>query len=250
MARTLRNTAEYFPHDARASDGDTLTILESRFGNDGYAFWFKLLERLTCSNGHYIDCKDGVKWMLFCAKAHTTPEKAITIVETLAELKAIDVELWGSRIIWCQHLVDNIADVYRNRRREIPQRPIPTTRNAITTPDNAITTPDNTQSKVKESKVNNTILPEFIDKEIWNDYLKTRKKATEQAKALLIKKLEEFRAAGDDPNEVLKRSIMNGWTGIFPLDKKGGQSGAHRQSSRQLPKTYRTPEEIFGGKDG
>ena len=33
-------------------------------------------------------------------------------------------------------------------------------------------------------------------------------------------------------------------------DKKGGQSGAHRQGSRRLPTKYRSPEEIFGGKDG
>tara|TARA_Y100000310_G_scaffold338633_1_gene428816 strand:- start:1805 stop:2548 length:744 start_codon:yes stop_codon:yes gene_type:complete len=29
-------------------------------------------------------------------------------------------------------------------------------------------------------------------------------------------------------------------------EKKGGQSGTHRQSSRRLPKIYRTPKEIFG----
>jgi len=28
------------------------------------------------------------------------------------------------RVIWCQNLVDNLSDVYRNRRREMPQRPI------------------------------------------------------------------------------------------------------------------------------
>ncbi|MBA7598385.1 hypothetical protein ES703_05400 [subsurface metagenome] len=33
-------------------------------------------------------------------------------------------------------------------------------------------------------------------------------------------------------------------------DKKGGQSGAHKQSSRRLPKVYRPPEVIFGDKDG
>lgn len=83
------------------------------------------------------------------------------------------------------------------------------------------------------------ILPEWIDKETWEAFLEMRKKKratpTEHAKVLLIKKLEEFRDAGDDPNEVLKRSIMNGWTGIFPLDKKGGQGGAYRGHSTKIP---------------
>ncbi len=167
MARKQKDTVEYFPHDARASEGDTLTILESRFGNDGYTFWFKLLEKLASSDGHCLDCSDNVKWQLLCARAHTTPDNAITIVETLVELKAIDPELWGAHLIWCQHLVDNVAEVYKNRRREIPQRPIITTKNDNTTPNNKITTVDSIppqttheptlypppKSKVKESKV-------------------------------------------------------------------------------------------------
>ena len=34
------------------------------------------------------------------------------------------------------------------------------------------------------------------------------------------------------------------------LQDKGGQSGTHRQSSRKLPKNYRTPEQIFGDQHG
>ena len=55
MARTQKDTVDYFPHDADASAGDTLTVLEGQYANDGYAFWFKLLERLASSEGHFID---------------------------------------------------------------------------------------------------------------------------------------------------------------------------------------------------
>ena len=74
--------------------------------------------------------------------------------------------------------------------------------------------------KNKESKEENNILPDFINKDTWNEYLKTRKKPTPNAVNLLIKKLTEFKDSGDDPNEVLERSITNGWTGIFPLGHK------------------------------
>ena len=151
--RKQRNIVDYFPHDARASEGDTLTILESHFGNDGYAFWFKLLERLAHTENHYIDCSDSIKWQLTCAKAHITPEKAITIVDMLAELQAINPELWGQKIIWSQNLVENVAGVYKNRRREIPKKPISTTANTITTESNAISTAQSTQSRVKERAV-------------------------------------------------------------------------------------------------
>ena len=81
------------------------------------------------------------------------------------------------------------------------------------------------------------ILPDFINKELWDAFLEMRKKKraepTEYAIGLLIKKLEKIRAAGDDPNEVLERSIMGGWTGIFSLDQKGGQGGTHQRDSKK-----------------
>jgi len=242
MARTQKDVVSYFPHDANACSGDTLTVLQSRFGNNGYAFWFKLLEKLASTDGHSVDVSTQTKWHLLLAKMGVNEITGVEIMNLLVEMQAIDKDLWDSKVIWCQKLVDNISDVYKNRRREIPLMPISTNHNALTTGKKAITTGGSTQSKVKENKVNKSILPEFIDKEIWNDYLKARRsKPTEQAKILLIKKLEEFRNAGDDPNEVLKRSIMNGWTGIFPLDKS--DKNKPRGQPKELPTTAKLKEE-------
>jgi hypothetical protein len=156
MARTTRDIVDYFPHDARASSSDTLIILQERFGNDGYAFWFKLLEKLCRSEGFFIDCRNPVKQELLFAHCHITPEKGITIVETLADLDAIDKTLWENHVVWCQHLVDNLAEVYKNRRREKPQKPVITGSKPITTGDNdnpSCSTPvEIPQSKVKKSK--------------------------------------------------------------------------------------------------
>ena len=154
MARIQKDTASYFPHDASASTGDTLTVLQSRYGNDGYAFWFKLLERLTSINGHYLDLRNPTKWQLFIAKMGVDEKTTVEIIDLLVEIQAIDEELWQSKLVWCQNLVNNLADVYKNRRREIPQKPIITGNNVITTENNGITTDDNPQSKVKESKLN------------------------------------------------------------------------------------------------
>lgn len=44
MARPKKQTVDYFPHFVKG--GRTIFILENKFGNDGYAFWFKLLEIL------------------------------------------------------------------------------------------------------------------------------------------------------------------------------------------------------------
>ena len=246
MARTQKNVVNYFPHDSGACTSDTMTVLQSRFGNDGYAFWFKLLEKLASTDGHYLDVSNPTKWHLLLAKTGVNELTGVEIMKLLVEMQAIDKDLWDSKLIWCQKLVDNVSDVYKNRRREVPQIPIPTNHNGLTTDDNSITTGESTQRK-KLKKVNNTILPDWIDKELWDGFMEVRKKvkaaSTDYALSLIIKDLEKLKASGDDPNEVLKRSIMNSWKGVFPL--KGGHDGTHQQRPRALKsrEAYLSPEQ-------
>lgn len=56
MAREQRRDVDYFPHDC--THGRKMHIIESKYGNDGYATWFKLLEELGKANNHYIDISD------------------------------------------------------------------------------------------------------------------------------------------------------------------------------------------------
>ena len=54
MARPLKTTVDYFPHATQT--GKTIAILEAHWGNDGYAFWFKILEVLGGSAGFCYNC--------------------------------------------------------------------------------------------------------------------------------------------------------------------------------------------------
>lgn len=122
MARTVKDVAEYFPHFV--SDSRTKSILESRYGNDGYAFWFKLLELLCKSDGHYYDCQDPLNQEYLFGYTKVSMETAEQILELLASLGKIDRDLWEKkRVIWCQALVNNLKPVYEKRKRELPQKP-------------------------------------------------------------------------------------------------------------------------------
>lgn len=113
MARHSTNTVEYFPHIAK--QGKTLFILEGQFGNDGYAFWFKLLEVLAGSENHVYNASGDTDWHYLVAKGKVSSESATEILSLLAQLGNIDRELWeNGKIIWCQALVDNLSEVYRN----------------------------------------------------------------------------------------------------------------------------------------
>lgn len=176
MARLKKEKVDYFPH--MVSGGKTIFILEQRYGNDGYAFWFKLLELLGDTKGHYFCTSNYSDWHFLLAKVNIPEQLATEILDTLAELEAIDKELWQEKIVWVQKFVDNISDVYVKRRQEIPLKPSICSRND-TSP--VIPVPEMRQTKLKETKVNKikenkTIVDETVtvvvdeNKNIFNDY--------------------------------------------------------------------------------
>jgi hypothetical protein len=148
MARPKKQTIDYFPHSC--THGKTMFIIEQKYGNDGYAFWFKLLELLGDTAGHYIDLNDEATQEFLQAKTRISWDLCHEILDLLAKLEAIDAELWEHKIVWSQNYVDGISDVYKNRRTEIPSRPS----FYIEKPHDAdISTGENPQSKEKKSKV-------------------------------------------------------------------------------------------------
>ena len=123
VGRPRKQTVDYFPHFV-STDSRTKFILEQQWGNDGYAFWFKLLELLGRSEGHCYDCSQPADKMYLVALTKVTEEQADDILNMLATRGNIDRELWTeSKIIWCQSLVDNLQDVYSKRTVSAPRRP-------------------------------------------------------------------------------------------------------------------------------
>lgn len=125
MARPHKQTVNYFPHDTDASDGRTLTILQSKYGNDGYTFWFRLLEILGKTAGHYYDFNNPSGLEFLSAKTHINDtEKVKSILDTLVLLDAIDPELYAQGIIWCQNFADRVEDAYSRTLDGPPQKPV------------------------------------------------------------------------------------------------------------------------------
>lgn len=66
-------------------------------------------------------------------------------------------------------------------------------------------------------------IPDWIDLEAWAAYTEMRKAKgkrapfTERAASAIILKLNRLRQQGNPPNEVLWESVMNGWSGVFPI---------------------------------
>jgi len=113
MPKPKRAIADYFPHFAKS--GKTIFILEQQFGNNGYAAWFKLLEMLTLSENHFIDCNKPDEWEYLLAKCRLNGNDLTDILNLLSKLGAIDSDLWKLQVIWSENFVNNLEVLYNRR---------------------------------------------------------------------------------------------------------------------------------------
>lgn len=111
---------DYFPHFCH--HGDSLTLIDEEFDR-GYEFWFKLLEKLGSTPGHYLDISKPAVWCPLLKRSKMPEDQTRACLDRMAELEMIDKDLYLNKIIWSDHFVDGVSSVYRDRKRPIPQRP-------------------------------------------------------------------------------------------------------------------------------
>jgi len=195
MARPKKATVDYFPHSC--AHKTTIFVLEQKYGNNGYAFWFKILELLASSEGHYYDCRKPHLWEFLQAKTRLSEDLCNELLDLLAKLEAIDPKLWSKRIIWSDNFVAGIADVYKNRRVEMPSKP-DFYRQKPRKAD--ISTGRNPQSKVKESKGDNS------NKSIRKKSKKFIKPTIEEIREYCLERKNKI-----DPEQFLNFYESKGW---------------------------------------
>jgi hypothetical protein len=75
------------------------------------------------------------------------------------------------------------------------------------------------------------VLPDWIPRGTWHEFelmrRKIRKPMTDRARENIIAKLDRFRGRGQDVDEVLNRSITNGWQDVWEIEGRanGKQNG-------------------------
>lgn len=83
----------------------------------------------------------------------------------------------------------------------------------------------------------NNYLPDWLDKEAWNEWIayrkEIRKKITPSVESKQIKFLEKHK---DNHKEIIEQSIRNGWTGLFEL--KNDHGNGHKPESIKELKAY------------
>ena len=119
MARKERNSADYFPHII--GSGRKMFVIERKFGNDGYASWFKILETLAITEYHFIDLSHEDQLIYLAAKCNVEEDLLIKILDELSKIDAINKFLWSKKIVWSDYFIENIADAYLRRNNKCIQ---------------------------------------------------------------------------------------------------------------------------------
>ena len=199
MPRPQKQTVDYFPHFANASEKKTLYILENKFGVVAYAFWFKLLEILAASPGHYFNFNNPAEWEFLTAKTKVSDSIGLQILDELALLDAIDPDLYRGKYIWSQNLVDGLAEVYRRRQLDLPQKPSLNNHKPlhneviddINTTTSLVSTDENTQreevEEVEEVQKHTIIFNHWNSKNI-----RVHRKLTDDAKRAINARSKDF----------------------------------------------------------
>ena len=217
MARPKKKTVDYFPHIIK--DGKTITILENRFGNDGYAFWFKLLEILGSTEGHSYRYENTANKEFLYAKTNVDKEKAEKILDLLAELEAIDSKLWEHNIIWSDNFIENIEDVYKKRSNGAPQKPVINDENKE---ENELSNQKHENKEVSEEKTPQSKLKETKLKKTKE---KPSDKSDTQTDEFSIEKLENGRYNYPDKYERIYS--------LYPDNKDTKKSGWRKWAARR-----------------
>lgn len=116
--------------------------------------------------------------------------------------------------------------IYQRKRREAVNQNVNTSTQNIQNQPIAVSSRQYAVSRKQKAlknknKVAPLALPDWIDGKTWTEWLKVRKARSNTPGSLqaALKKLEGFKAAGLDPNEIVSNSLANGWQGLFPPAK-------------------------------
>lgn len=260
MARPQKEGLDYFPHDTDADSDPKIQAMIYLYGNDGYAFYFRLLQRIYRSSSGSIDVSDAETKQILARNISVTMQKFDKMLATSIKKGLFDGELFEKSGQLSSNGIRKRLSVVLGKRAEMKARY--EQKRIVSTPVSDAETkqkPDKVKEKVNnKEKVNKNknkdilILPDWIDKELWSDFLEVRrvKKApnTNRAIKLLITELTGLRDLGAEPQKIIEQSIKGGWTGFYPLkeNKNAANSKDIKQHySTQFSTNYENPDTYF-----
>jgi hypothetical protein len=153
MARPKKDGMDYFPHDTDAVNDEKIEALRMLYGNDGYAFYFILLERIYRTANFELDVSDAETIQILSRKVGVNEEVFEKILKTSLKRGCFDKVLYEERRVLTSSGIKKRATVVVEKRVKMRDKYSVDKDKVVSDAETPQETREETpQSKVKESK--------------------------------------------------------------------------------------------------
>lgn len=116
MARPQKEGMDYFPHDVDAANDEKIEALRSLYGNDGYAFYFIMLERIYRTKNFELNISDAETIQILSRKVGVTQELFEKMVLTSVKHGAFELDDYNSRSVLTSNGIKKRANIVISKR--------------------------------------------------------------------------------------------------------------------------------------
>ena len=170
MARPPKNNCDYFPHDRDMRNHKKVKAIRNKFSN-GYAIWVMLLEHLTGSDGNVFPYTD-LEFELMSGDFGFSATEIRDVVDYCVSLELLFLV---NGFINSESLDERLAPVFEKRRQAKELSKQQQRENgkftAKNTESSGIPVTEMPESKVKESKRNETKSSFLEDLQMWGNQI-------------------------------------------------------------------------------
>ena len=152
MARPRKEGMDYFPHDANAVNDKKIEALRMLYGNDGYAFYFILLEIIYQEPTFELDVSDAETRQILARKVAVTDQKFENMLETSIKRECFDSQSYHDRHVLTSNGIKKRANVVSDKRIKMQEYHAQQGKKVSGDVSDAETGEETPQSKGKESK--------------------------------------------------------------------------------------------------
>jgi hypothetical protein len=183
MARPRMEGMTYFPHDTDASNDEKIEALRALHGNDGYAFYFIICERVYRTPEAELDISHPAVLSALINKIGISRELFENILQTSFDVWCFDKSAYEDRHVLTSNGIKKRADDVKNMRERWRNN-----KNKENDMENPEENPEENAEETGESKVNkskenknkkNTYIEDF--ELFWSAYPKTKRQSKADA---------------------------------------------------------------------
>jgi hypothetical protein len=152
MARPQKEGLDYFPHDTDAMNDEKLEIMQLLYGNDGYAFYFKLLERIYRTPDLELDISDTETKLVLIKKCNVDEQRFDMMLNSAIKHDLFDATMMHHHSIISSSGIKKRAEMVLEKRKMMRQRYIKQGDGVSDAETSQETSPETSQRKEKERK--------------------------------------------------------------------------------------------------